>query len=193
MRIVVVGGQARKVGKTSVIVGLIRGLRQFQWTAVKISAHREGIPHAGNAAGASGGDPDFILEEESIPSALTDTGRFLAAGARRAFWLRARSEGLQEAIAFLLRSLASGQTVIIESGSAMNLITPRIGIVVFDRTRREMKTTVRRALSSASAAVEVESSGRRPGRPLRLPPGVRRFGVSRGNYADAKLHRFMLL
>jgi len=39
MKLVVVGGQARKVGKTSVIAGLIRGLNTFVWTAVKISYH----------------------------------------------------------------------------------------------------------------------------------------------------------
>jgi len=39
MKLVVVGGQARKVGKTSVVAGLIRGLNTLDWTAVKISQY----------------------------------------------------------------------------------------------------------------------------------------------------------
>ena len=53
MRLVVVGGQARKVGKTSVIAGLIRGLSGLAWTAVKIS-HHEGDAGFEDALSAGG-------------------------------------------------------------------------------------------------------------------------------------------
>jgi molybdopterin-guanine dinucleotide biosynthesis protein len=42
MKLVVVGGQGRKVGKTSVITGLIRRLNTLAWTAVKICHHAAG-------------------------------------------------------------------------------------------------------------------------------------------------------
>jgi len=37
MAIVVVGGHSRSVGKTSVVAGLIAALREFNWTALKIT------------------------------------------------------------------------------------------------------------------------------------------------------------
>lgn len=193
MRIVVVAGQARKVGKTSVVAGLIRGLRRLHWTAVKISAHQLGVPHSEDVASGSGDHPDFILTEETIPSAFTDTGRFLAAGARRAIWLRVKTGGLQGAVAFLLKSLAGDENVIIESSSIMNLVAPRLGILVLDGARREMKANVRRALAGTAAVVEIGPAGRRPSRPLHLPPRVRRFTVTRKNYSNPKLNRFVLL
>ena len=193
MKIVVVAGQARKVGKTSVVAGLIRGLRRLHWTAVKISTHRYGVPHSDDAASGGDGNPNFILTEETTPSAFTDTGRFLAAGARRALWLRVKSDGWQGAVASLLESLAGDETVIIESGSIMNLVAPKVGILVLDRSRREMKANARRALARAAAVVEIRPAGRRPSRALHLPPRVRRFTVRRKDYSNPKLNRFVLL
>ena len=39
MSLVVVGGQARKVGKTSVVAGLISSIGERRWTAIKTSGH----------------------------------------------------------------------------------------------------------------------------------------------------------
>ncbi len=64
---IAVGGNSRKVGKTSVICGLIRALAGFGWTAVKISPHL----HPGRGG---------------------DTGRYLAAGARDAIFLASPPE-----------------------------------------------------------------------------------------------------
>ena len=35
--LVVVGGHSRNIGKTSVVSGLIRRLREYHWTALKIT------------------------------------------------------------------------------------------------------------------------------------------------------------
>ena len=40
MPIIVVGGHARNVGKTSVVAGLISAFPQYSWTAIKISSHQ---------------------------------------------------------------------------------------------------------------------------------------------------------
>ena len=44
MAVVVVGGQSRKVGKTSVVCGLIAALPEMRWTAIKLTQH-EPIEH----------------------------------------------------------------------------------------------------------------------------------------------------
>ena len=40
---IVIGGQTRNIGKTSVVAGLIAALRERQWTAVKITQYGHGI------------------------------------------------------------------------------------------------------------------------------------------------------
>src|SRR5262250_1975439 len=96
--LVVVGGHSRNIGKTSVVAGLIRRLRDRKWTAVKITQYGHGVcSEEGKPCGCQGdADPDhpFALSEEYEPSD-TDPGRFLAAGAERSFWLRAPSGELQ--------------------------------------------------------------------------------------------------
>ena len=41
--LVVVGGHSRNIGKTSVVAGLIRKLRDHKWTAVKITQYGHGV------------------------------------------------------------------------------------------------------------------------------------------------------
>ena len=62
--IVVVGGSARKAGKTTVMCEIIAGTRDARWTALKITSH------------------------DHEPSACGDTERYVAAGAIQAFLLK---------------------------------------------------------------------------------------------------------
>src|SRR6476659_8465219 len=89
MSLVVVGGHSRNIGKTSVVAGLIAALPRYNWTAMKITQHGHGIC---SAAGepcdcAVEYDHPYALSEETEAN-TSDSGRFLAAGARRSFWLR---------------------------------------------------------------------------------------------------------
>src|SRR5207245_2118841 len=89
MSLVVVGGHSRNIGKTSVAAGLIAALPHYNWTAMKITQHGHGIcSAAGEPCGcAVEYDHPYAISEESAPGA-SDSARFLAAGARRSFWLR---------------------------------------------------------------------------------------------------------
>lgn len=71
MAVVVIAGSGRNVGKSAVVCSLIRCLPEFCWTAVKIS------PHAHFSASD--------VFEEFDASSPADTGRYLAAGAQRAY------------------------------------------------------------------------------------------------------------
>jgi hypothetical protein len=156
MKLVVVGGQGRKVGKTSVIAGLIRGLSTLAWTAVKISHH------AGDAeleATLSADDLpahlDFSLSEEKDPDGQGDTSRYLAAGARRALWLRARGGRLAQALPALLEALEGDEHVIIESKSILGFLRPTVFLLVINESGRELKASARQFLARADALVTV--------------------------------------
>ena len=57
LMLVVVGGHSRNIGKTSVVAGLIRKLRDRRWTAVKITQYGHGVCASHIGAVACGCEP----------------------------------------------------------------------------------------------------------------------------------------
>jgi hypothetical protein len=160
-----VGGHSRNIGKTSVAAGLIRELRERRWTAVKITQYRHGErSHAGDACGceAAPGHP-FALSEEHEPGG-TDTGRFLAAGAALALWLRTRTGGIAGAAGALDRILARGGDVIVESNSILELLRPDLFLMVVDLSCDDWKPSSLRYLDRADALVVIERQDTAPPR-----------------------------
>ncbi len=184
MKVVIVAGQGRKVGKTSVVTALIRRLRHLHWTAVKVSTHPSPAAHGVES------HRGFILMEEHSASGTTDTGRFLAAGAQRAFWLRTTPELLREAIGSLLPALAQEGYVIIESSSAMELFEPRVGILVVGHSRRLHKPSTPRTIRRADALVKLLERGERL-RQRRGALGIRTFARAGSHVPDLALVRFV--
>ncbi len=195
MNLVVVGGQARKVGKTSVVAGLIRGLNTLHWTAVKISHHggdadSQDTPSADDLPAHL----EFLCSEEVDPQALRDTSRFLAAGARRALWMRVRRGSLAEALPGLLEALEGDEHVIMESNSILTLLKPAVFLFVIDESRRELKASARQFLPRADALVRVRPELNAPVGPgISLPMLEDKpvFPVSAGGWPDPALSRFV--
>src|SRR4026207_2339794 len=99
MKLVMVGGHARNVGKTSVVAGIIGGLREFNWTAAKITQFGHGVCSVnGHACGCAVSEHQFSITEEHHLHTGTDTARFLAAGARRSLWVRTKQGELATAL-----------------------------------------------------------------------------------------------
>src|SRR4029077_19447425 len=62
---VVIGGHSRSVGKTSVVAGLISALREFHWTAVKITQYGHGVCSAnGEPCDCATADHSWAISEE---------------------------------------------------------------------------------------------------------------------------------
>jgi hypothetical protein len=195
MKLVVVGGQARKVGKTSVIAGLIRGLNTLAWTAVKISPHgadadSQDTPSADDLPAHL----DFLWSEEKDPKALRDTSRFLAAGARRSLWLRARGGRLAQALPGLLEALEGDEHVIIESNSILAFLKPAVFLLVIGESRRDLKASARQFLGRADALVTVGPDPKPhawPGIYLQMLGEKPVFPVSAGEWSNPALCRFV--
>jgi hypothetical protein len=217
MRLVVVGGQARKVGKTSVVAGLIRGLNTLAWTAVKISHHAgdtgtEARPLAddGEPVGATRrvaptptidlghhnlpAHLDYLLSEERDAKGHGDTSLYLAAGARRALWLRARGGGLAQALPGLLEALEGDEYVIIESNSLLGFLKPTVFLMVIDESGGDLKASARQFFARADAFVAAESSlepKTRVATSLELPQDKPVFAVSPSDWSNPALCRFV--
>ena len=65
--LVVVGGHSRNIGKTSLVAGLIRKLRDRKWTALKITQYGNGVCANHTVAAGCGCEPsggeEFALTE----------------------------------------------------------------------------------------------------------------------------------
>jgi hypothetical protein len=193
--LVVVGGHSRNIGKTSVVAGLIRCLRRFRWTAVKITQYGHGIcSHAGKACGCET-EPEhpFALSEEYEPS-RTDSGRFLAAGAERSFWLRTPMGELARAETTIRKILAQSENVIMESNSVLELVTPDVFLMVLDFTCADFKPSSLRFLDRADACLVIDRGISGPmwdDIARGLWDGKPRFLVQPPNYVTAEVADFV--
>ena len=195
MKIVVVGGHARNIGKTSVMAALIQGLQGLAWTAVKITQYGHGIcSRDGEPCGCAPTEHPFVLSEEDDARGRGDTCRYLAAGARRSLWLRVRQGQLAEAFPALWEALGADDHVMIESNSILGLLRPAVYLVVLDSSVRDFKPSARRYVGLADALVTVESridAAAWPGLDPRLLSDKPVFSVSPSRYASTDFYRFV--
>jgi hypothetical protein len=110
MAIIVVGGGGRRAGKTALICGLIHALPEIEWTAIKITSH------AHNKA--------TPIWEETVAGQETDTGRYLAAGARRALLVTAADCDLGSIVQQILLEHSSPTALIFESNRVLSHLRP---------------------------------------------------------------------
>jgi hypothetical protein len=152
MATIVVGGHARKVGKTSMTAGLIHAFREHAWTAVKISSHQHfNIPRLPPERS----EDSFILFEETDCGGTSDTSRFLAAGASRSFWMQIKNDFSDDALRQLSPILQLNPFLIIESNRILRLIRPDLFIMVLRYDVEDFKESARQVLSLADAVVVV--------------------------------------
>jgi hypothetical protein len=158
--LIVVGGHSRNIGKTSVVAGLIRALPQRDWTAMKITQFGHGICSASGSACncCLGDDHPYAIAEERKPGD-SDTGRFLAAGARRSYWVRTATGQLAKALPAVREVYAASRNLIVESNSIMQFVRPDLYLVVLDFAQEDFKASSRRFLSLADACVTIERGG----------------------------------
>ena len=169
MTTIVVGGHSRKVGKTSVAAGIIAAFPRCSWTAVKITSHLHGeLPESSACR----------IQEETDRAGHSDTSRFLAAGAARALWVRARGSGYGQAVRELLAAIQSDPFVIIESNRILQFIRPDLYLLVLRYGVEEFKDSARETLLQAHAIVAVkDDAARADWKGIELPDGVPVFEV----------------
>lgn len=153
--LIVVGGQSRNLGKTSVVAGLIAALRDRDWTAVKITQYGHGVCSAdGQPCDCATDDHSWAITEERDPAGRSsDTSRFLAAGARQSLWVRTRQGMLAEAMPALRQRLSSVANVIIESNSVLKFVRPDLYLTVLDYATADFKLSAQHFLDRADAII----------------------------------------
>ena len=154
MAIVVIGGHSRSVGKTSVVAGLITALREYDWTAVKITQYGHGVCSANGApCDCATTDHAWAISEEKDRSGESDTSRFLLAGAARSLWVRTEQGRLAEAMPVLRKRLERSCNVILESNSVLKFMRPDLYLTVLDPANEDFKNSAQEFLDRAGAVI----------------------------------------
>lgn len=157
MKLILVGGHSRNIGKTSVVAGIIKALVDLNWTAIKITQTGHKIcANNGKDCGCEVPEHEFLLTEETEKSMRADTPRFLLAGAKRALWLRTRQGELVNALSKLKTEISKDDYVIIESNSLRNFIVPDLYLQVLDPTKADFKISAQKFLDLADAYIVVD-------------------------------------
>jgi hypothetical protein len=160
MSLVVVGGHSRNVGKTSVVAGLIAALPEFNWTAMKITQYGHNVcSNHGQPCHCATEDHTWAISEEKQRSGLTDTSRFLVAGAERVWWVRSQQGHLAEALPTLRKVLASCRNAILESNSIVKFLRPDLYLTVLDPETADFKPSAQEFLDRADAVILHKSKG----------------------------------
>ena len=152
MALILVGGQAKHVGKTTLVCNIIRAFPQFGWTAVKVTSHMHSASHTQPLAAGAG----WTISEQLSGDQVSDTGRFLQAGALQSVLLFSQPQALAEACSTLLRYLSKSEKAIVESSSALSLLRPALSLLVIDPGGADFKASAREQLRNVHALVARE-------------------------------------
>lgn len=170
MKLVLIGGHSRNIGKTSVAAGLIRALPGYGWVAVKITQFGHGICSIhGEHCGCSPGEHSFAITEEHELGTGTDTSRFLDAGARRSIWVRTKQGELFTALPSLQKEIETAEFVMVESNSLRRFLKPAVYLQVLDPQIADFKVSARQFFDLADAYLFVAPSPRDSRIPLQDP------------------------
>ena len=161
-RVIVVGGHTRSIGKTQLVCDLIAALPEVQFVAGKITQYGHGVcAQNGEHCGCAPDEHSSAFDWESNATSGTDSARFLAAGAHRAFWLRTKQGYLAEGMPLLreaLRAVAfenggASFNLIIESNSLLQFLKPSVYLAVLDPEKQDFKQSAQAVLDRADALV----------------------------------------
>ena len=195
MPLIVIGGHSRSVGKTSVVAALIAALPEYNWTALKITQYGHGVCSAnGQPCHCATDDHSWAISEEKDRSGKSDTSRFLAAGAVRAWWVRTEQGRLAEAMPTVRRKLAESGNVILESNSILKFVRPDLYLTVLDPATADFKKSAQEFLDRADAVILHENAAKPVAwRDLSLKPVVGRplFRISPPEYVTPPIVEFV--
>ncbi len=128
--IVLIGGNSRHAGKTTLACRIITNLSEkTEVFGLKVTSVRPG--ESGLHGNHIGEDfSGFSITEETDLLSGKDTCRMLDAGADRVFYIRAEDEFIQMALARFLSLYNSGQPIVCESRSLRRFVKPGLFLMM---------------------------------------------------------------
>jgi hypothetical protein len=205
-RVIVVGGHTRSIGKTQLVCDLISAFPEAQWVAGKITQYGHGVcAQNGENCDCAPDEHICAVSWETRSDSGTDSGRFLAAGAQRSFWLRTKQGFLAEGMPLLRAALREAESnavsgpgnLILESNTLLQFVKPSLYLMVLHPAKTDFKESARLQMDRASAFVLREPLPKGPestgnptawtGVPLQLLQGRPQFLQREGEVLPGKL------
>ena len=161
-RVIVVGGHTRSIGKTQLVCDVIAAFPEANWVAGKITQYGHGVcAQNGENCDCAPDEHVCAINWEKRADTGTDSARFLAAGAKRSFWLRTKQGFLAEGLPLLRAKLqetlgganADPPPLIVESNSLLQFMKPSLYLAVIDPAHEDFKDSARIALDRADVLV----------------------------------------
>lgn len=159
-QVIVVGGHTRSIGKTQLVCDLIAAFPNENWIAGKITQYGHGVCAQNGENCDCAPDEHICAISWEQRANETDSGRFLAAGARRSFWLRTKQGFLAEGMPLLRKALLdlpadSGEVrhVILESNTLLQFLKPSLYLMVLDPSKPDFKDSAKLQMDRASGFV----------------------------------------
>jgi molybdopterin-guanine dinucleotide biosynthesis protein A len=130
-----IGSSGSKAGKTELACALLRRLGgDHRIVAVKVTttaSREQSCPRGGKGCGVcSSLDTEYRMSEETDRGSGKDTGRLLAAGADKVFWLRVQRTHLQQGLLALLDGIGRDTVALCESNSLRHVVEPGLFLIV---------------------------------------------------------------
>jgi hypothetical protein len=169
MTTIIVEGHSRKVGKTALVTNLITALPDCSWTALKISSHWHNWHDPHNASHVSETAAQYSVYEEINRDGLTDSSRYLAAGADRSFWVSVSGDHVEAVMPLLGSVLRSSGCVILESNRIHRHVHADLRIMVVNLGVSDFKKSAWDAIGGVDALVVVKSGNV-------VPPWLEKLG-----------------
>lgn len=159
-----IGSSGANVGKTELACAVIRKFSQnrdiigIKITTIKAKDGK--CPRGGTGCGVcSSLKDDFIITEETNSSSGKDTGRLLAAGASRVFWLRVMKESLTEGINTLLDVMPPDTPLVCESNSIRHVVQPGLFLIVTTPASKKWKASANSVKQYTDRIIISDGSG----------------------------------
>jgi len=193
-RLIVVGGQCRKVGKTALVVDLLRAFPSMRWVAVKITPYAEaGCPVRGSTCKCAPNRHTFAIRVDKDRTGESDTSRFLAAGAERALWVQTKDGRVADGLAALAAKLSKAENVIVESDAIIKFWQPDLYLMVLDPRNDDFKTSAWAGLRVADGFVYRSPTSRGRGKGNRTAgDGLKSFVQHLGWRLPERLRQYVM-
>lgn len=180
--LIVVGGHSRGVGKTTTIEEILRRQAHGRWAAVKVSAHRHCEPRQIRP----------LIEQDLVSDSRTQTGRYLIAGAARAFLCRTPASELAATAGFIRQLRAEGLNVVVESNRLVDFVDADIVLFTVAPGIADWKASSGAALARTHAFVVRDSDQAKAIETVRSLASRGRLGFAPGDRDEAaRLERWL--
>jgi len=155
MALILVGGQAKDIGKTTLICNIISALPDLQWNAIKITSHH----HEARGCQLRVDGSSWSIFEQISAGTPSDTVRFVQAGAAKAFLVQVGDAALVEAFAALCKLVPRNANLIVESNRAAAILNPDLFLLIAAGVERDFKPSAELQVAKVDAVLWTDPQG----------------------------------